>query len=218
MIRTPEQKYALLFEALKRSLLVIHRLRRRLSTSLGEVEALLRKRTTFEEQAADALVDAISLIDFLHRYGALADALPLVPKRAKPLAKLRTTLVDVEVARNYLQHIRGDLSTNAGISYPVLGAVMWSTGPDAYNLQFSQAIEANLQAVFEVDRRGPLGPQSRLRFRCKDTIVKLDDAIAEVDNSYAWINDQVKSDDPAFSELKWGETLVLFLQGSQPAK
>ena len=150
MIRTPEQKYALLFEALKRSLLVIHRLRRRLSTSLGEVEALLRKRTTFEEQAADALVDAISLIDFLHRYGALADALPLVPKRAKPLAKLRTTLVDVEVARNYLQHIRGDLSTNAGISYPVLGAVMWSTGPDAYNLQFSQAIEANLQAVFEV--------------------------------------------------------------------
>ena len=143
--RTPEQKYMLLFEALKRSLLILHRVRGRLSKNLRRVEERHHQGLNFEEQAADALIDAISLVDFLHRYGALVDALPLISKRDPAMAKLRAALSDVEAARNYLQHIRGDLVTDAGITYPVLGSVMWSSGIDSYALQFSQTTEANIQ-------------------------------------------------------------------------
>ena len=122
----------------------------------------------------------------------------------------------MEAARNYLQHIRGDLVTDAGITYPVLGSVMWSSGIDSYALQFSQATEANIQVRIELDRRGPPGPQSKLKFSCKNRVAEIDSAIAQADATYRWINERVTCNDPSFVELKWGDTLLGVAKGARP--
>jgi hypothetical protein len=213
MNRTPEQKFILLFEALKRSLLVIHRLHQRLNDTLLELEPLIKAGADVAERAADPMIDSISLVDFLHRFGALADALPLVTKRSTEMKRLQGALVEVEIARNYLQHIRGDLSTNAGVTYPVLGSVLWSRSGSSYALQFSQAIEATLLTRHHFSK---LGFPTRLQFRCKETVVDFDKAIEVANETYDWIKSQMTSNEPLFFDLKWGNTLVFKVAPSEP--
>ena len=207
MNRTPEQKFGLLFEAMKRSLMVVDRLHTRLWHCLEhQIEPAIHKGEDVGSRAVDPMIDSISLIDFLHRFTTLADALPMIRKRAPEMQRLAQAMLDVEAARHYLQHTRGDLSTNLGISYPILGAILWSRLGNSYAMQFSQAAEETVVVRHHVARVGVHPP--KMLFRCKEILVDLDLAISNSKEAYAWIAAQIESSDPDFTKLVWGSTLI----------
>ena len=114
MSRTPEQKFCLLFEAVKRSLLAAQTLQQRMADDLAALERDILAGAEINERAASPLLSGVSFVDFAHRFGCLVDSLPLIKKNTPELRKLKAVLAPVELARNHLQHLRGkdELSTN----------------------------------------------------------------------------------------------------------
>jgi hypothetical protein len=207
MKRSPQEKFTLLFEAAKRSLLIADTLHARLLSSLADLEDDISKEVDVGARAALPFMDAISLVDFCHRFGALFDALPLINKKELIPRKLQSHLASVEVARNYLQHIRGDLTTNAGIKYPILGALLWSKGRRTFTIQFSQSYETEVVTVpFDMqERRWASGVQ----YRAKETYVDLSAAVAAMHASFQWLTSQIQTDDQSVVELSWGKTVAV---------
>jgi hypothetical protein len=207
MKRSPQEKFSLLFEAAKRSLLIANTLHERVLTSLSTLEDDITREVDVGARAAPPFMDAISLIDFCHRFGALFDALPLINKKELVPRKLQSHLASVEVARNYLQHIRGDLTTNAGITYPILGALLWSKGRRTFTLQFSQSYETEAVTMpFDMqERRWTSG----LQYRAKETYVDLSAAVAAMNTAYQWLTSQIQTDDRSVVDLAWGKTVAI---------
>jgi hypothetical protein len=137
LVRRPEEKFVLLFEAAKRSLLATERLFQRLTRDLAELQPELEGGIKIGEKAVSPLLSAVAFVDFAHRFGTIVDSLPLLTKRAPELRKLQVALSPVETARNHLQHLRGDLSSNADIDYPLLGSLSWTCGDAVYVLAFA---------------------------------------------------------------------------------
>src|SRR5580698_5383766 len=133
---TPEEKFSLLFEALRRSLLAAQVLQKRLADDLASLESDMLAKLEINERAVSPLLSAVSFVDFAHRFGSLVEALPLLKKKQPELRQLKAALVQIEVARNHLQHLRGDLSQNQEVTFAVLGSLAWTNGDHAFTIAF----------------------------------------------------------------------------------
>jgi hypothetical protein len=204
MSRTPEQKFVLLFEAVKRSLLSAEILHQRLATDLAALESDLNGGVEIGERAVSPLLSAVSFVDFAHRFASLVDSLPLIKKSAPELRQLKAVIAPVEIARNHLQHMRGDLSSNEEIKYPILGSLAWTTGNAAFTIAFTQPtdLEHFSIAYNSFNNRWT----AKHRFSVKDAWVDLDPILAEMHRVFAWITGKVQFNDPEFGQLKWGAT------------
>jgi hypothetical protein len=138
MTRSPQDKFALLFETARRSLLATDLILSRLKEELSALEPEIQSGVDIQGKAASPLLAAVALIDFSHRFGSVVDALPLINKKTIELRLLREALESVEIARNHLQHMRGDLSASSVVDYPLLGAISWANGNSGYTICMSQ--------------------------------------------------------------------------------
>lgn len=210
MKRSPQEKYVLLFEAMKRSLLAADHLFSRLDSELSALEAHIDGQQDLKEQAILPLLTSISFIDFAHRFRFIADALTLINKKAQEMRDLTNTLAEVEKARNYLQHMRGDLSVNDEIKYPLLGSILWARGAKSYTVVLSQPTSANAYSLV-YDRFNQCWV-SQYQYKVKDATVDVEIVLAKMKETYDWIAKAIEFSDPEFSELKWGATYAYGFQ------
>jgi hypothetical protein len=207
LIRTPQEKFALLFEAAKRSLVASGKLLTRLAEDLVALESDFIRGIEIQELAVSPLLSVVAFIDFAHRFGSIVDALPLLKKRAPQLRQLRSALAPVEAARNHLQHMRGDLTSNAHIDYPVLGSLAWTNERTCYLLAFSQPTNAKHYSIV-YDAHNQCWA-AKHQYRVKDVTISLDSVLTEMRVAYEWITSVVEFSNSDFADLRWGKTQLM---------
>lgn len=204
--RSPQQKFITIFEALKRSLLASIELHRRLTADLRDLEAVIRGGEDIGERAVSPLLSAVSFVDFSHRFGELAAALPTIHKRAAEMRRLEQCLAPVETARNHLQHLRNELSTNDPINYALLGELGWTKDDAAYFVSFTDPHDvSHFSIAFDTEGRWT----STLRYTVKDAWVDLDPILERMRRTYEWVVSQTKFPNTELAKLKWGGTLAV---------
>jgi hypothetical protein len=202
--RTPQQKFVLLFEAAKRSLLSAQMIISRLGDELSSVEPDIRAGVKIGEKITPALLSCVSFVDFAHRYGELAAQLPMVNKSAPEMRELKAALGTVEVMRHHLQHLRGDLSSNDEIDYPILGSVSWASGDDCFTAYLTQPTSSSVAGLgYDLQEKRWL---AKYQYRVRETHVDLDTALAAMQSNYSWIVTVATFEKPEDSVLTWGET------------
>jgi|ERR1035438_4136927 hypothetical protein len=206
-MRTPNEKFLLLFEATKRSLLACELIHSRLESELEELESDMNKGVEISERAAAPLLSAAAFIDFAHRFGALVDSLPLINKRKPQMKQLKSVLTPVEAARNHLQHLRGDLSSNDSVDYAVLGSLSWTKNDRCFLISFSQPTDMRQFSISydAMNRRWTAIQQ----YRVKDVSVSLDIILAEMRSFYDWLTKIAVFSEPEVADLKWGKTIAV---------
>jgi hypothetical protein len=209
MNRTPQQKFPLLFEAVKRSLLASQTLQRRIACDLAALESDLLAGLEINERAVSPLLSAVSFVDFAHRFGSLAESLPLIKKGTPELRKLKAVLAPVEVARNHLQHLREgkELSSNEKISFAVLGALTWTHGDSVFLISFTQPGKLE-QASIAYDTVGQCWT-AKHRFSVKNAWVDPDTILSEMECFFHWLTGKVTFSDPEFAQLQWGKPIAV---------
>lgn len=216
MNRTPSDKFILLFEAVKRSLLAADAFLKRLSDELSSLESDISASIEVGERAIPPLMSAVAFIDFAHRFASIADALPLINKSAPEMRRLKKAMAPVEKVRNHLQHMRGDLSSNAPVTYPLLGALAWANGSSSFAVLLSQPTNATASSLVYDSVRAAWIPQRQ--YTVKNVDIDLDGVLMEMHAVYSWITSIVQFSDPSIAELSWGKTQSLGFHIVVPAE
>jgi hypothetical protein len=203
--RTPEQKFITLFEAAKRSLLATIELHCRLTSDLRTLEGPLESGEDIGDSAISPLLSAVSFVDFAHRFGALIDALPLLKKNAPELRALHSAIAPVERARNHLQHLRGDLSSNEPIRYSLLGELCWTNAEACYFLALTDPHEVkHVTIAYDASKQRWA---ETIRYSVRDIWVNVDKVLDEMRKAFDWVCSKSAINDPQVRELKWGMTI-----------
>jgi hypothetical protein len=210
--RSREEKFVPLFEAAKRSLLAAEMYLRIILEQLPVLEGRILSQELDGELVAPLLIGSMGFVDFAHRFGELIDQLPFSTKKNLELRKLKEVLVPIEFARHHLQHLRGELSGNEEINYPILGILSWSRESKSFSVYFSGPIPANAatMAFDTVNRRWA----SRIELNLKNTIIDLDRILAVMKATFSWITKKVTFSDPTFAKLEWGRTNYLVAEAT----
>jgi hypothetical protein len=172
---------------------------------LAAIEPRLAPTGEVNELIVPALLSAVSLTDFAHRFGELMAAMPLIPTNPPQLRGLRNALIPVELIRNYLQHLRGELATNDPVDYPLLGSIAWAKGRQSFVVAMGQATPNSFASmVYDTVNNCWV---ARLRYSVGHTAVDFDPLLEEMHKAYVWLVERVKFSDPEFSKLTWGKTI-----------
>ena len=145
-IELADARFLRLFEAVKRTLGGIEILYTRMQSDIASLEPLIDKNENLGVRALPIHVTAMGLVDFLHRFGQLLDAMPTVNQGHEALQELKMVLSQVKDARHYLQHMRRevmDLSNRR----PILGAVCWARGNCSTSLVMSETNEVSHSSI-----------------------------------------------------------------------
>lgn len=202
-----DRRFALLFETAKRSLLAADNLAKRITADLESFEPDIDAGTDIGERAVPALMNSVAFVDFAFRFNEVVDSLPFIRKDTPEIKKLGVALKPVEDSRHHLQHMRGDLSSNEEIDYPLLGALSWVNGMTTYSISFSQPGSASFPSiVFDTHELKWVMTHA---FVVKHVYIDIDLTLAEMHAAYAWICSVITSSDPSLMELKWGGTLAI---------
>ncbi|MEQ1767391.1 MAG: hypothetical protein ABL859_08185 [Methylotenera sp.] len=215
MKRSPSEKYALLFEAARRSLYACDLAYKRLLIDLSSLEPRIDAETELGQDGIPPLLTAAGFIDFAHRFGSIVDALPLVNKKSAEIKALRASLKSVEFARNHLQHMRGDLSSNESIDYPILGSLSWIGGESCYALCPAQATPTDYVSIAynNVDKRWA----TTCQYQVKRIEIDIPAVLRQAHLTYAWLVKQTTFTDPNEGQLSWGKTSALVFRVGHPA-
>ncbi len=205
--QTKETKFLMIFEAVKRSLLAADILFNKITKELNSYEKSIDNSINIGEAAVGPLIDSIAFIDFAHRFGTLIDSIPLIKKSSTQLKLLRSVLKNVEKARNHLQHLRGDLSSDKDIRYPILGLLQWSNGQTNYILAFTQPIEFDIVGMsYDLEKKNW---ESTLEYDVIDQRINLDKVLSEMKTTFDFVVSQVQFSNSEISKLSWGMTQTL---------
>lgn len=214
--RSAQEKFPLIFEAMKRTLLAYDILQGRLESEINRLTPMVTQNRTIEGlEAADAFVTAMGLVDFAYRFGQLVDALPLLNKKSPELRALRSALAPAETARHYLQHMRGDLNNGNAIDYPILGSLSWARGADCHTLSFSQA-GANIPTLVWDREAGSF--VADLEYFVKDVHVRPREMSDSMHRTFEWIASKFQFTPSDGGELKWGKTSAYVISVSKEVK
>ena len=200
-------RFALLFETAKRSLLAADLLVCQIIKELEGLKSDIESRIDIGERAIPSLMAAVAFVDFAFRFNEAIRSLPFIKKDTPEIKRLVSSLKPVEDSRHYLQHMRGDLSEDIDIDYPILGALSWVKEMTVYSLSFSQPGTASSPCVvFDTQEAKWI---SNHVFIVKHTYIDLDSTLAEMHSAFQWICRVVSSSDPTLMQLKWGSTYAL---------
>lgn len=211
--RSPAEKYALLFEASRRSLYACESAFKRLHVELASLESRIDAGLDLGLDGLAPLLTATSFIDFAHRFGSIADALPLVSKKSEEMKALREVLKSVEFARNHLQHMRGDLSSNEPIDYPILGALSWVSQSRCYAICPAQAAPADFHTIAYDRQEGRW--VTTCQYQVKRVEIDLPRVLRQAHATYAWLVKQTTFARPEEAQLSWGQTTAVVFDVSQ---
>jgi hypothetical protein len=203
-IRTLDEKLHALFEAARRSLYVAELTAKRLYFELAQLEPDIDNQRDIGERAIIPLITAVGFVDFSHRYGSIMDALPRISKKAAEMKALSSVLKPVEHARNHLQHMRNDLSSNERLDYPILGSLSWIGSGACYSMIAAQPYSSEITTI-AYNLEGRFWATA-----CKYTVKRSDIYVPETLNqmkiTYDWLTSLMEFSDPSELELKWGRT------------
>ena len=211
--RSPAEKYALLFEASRRSLYACEFAFKRLHVELASLESRIDAGLDLGLDGLAPLLTATCFIDFAHRFGSIADALPLVSKKSEEMKAQREVLKSVEFARNHLQHMRGDLSSNEPIDYPILGALSWVSQTRCYAICSAQATPADFHTIAYDRQEGRW--VTTCQYQVKRVEIDLPRVLRQAHATYAWLVKQTTFSKPEEAQLSWGQTPAVVIDVSQ---
>jgi hypothetical protein len=116
-------------------------------------------------------------------------------------------LKNVEKARNHLQHLRGDLSSDKDIRYPILGFLQWSNGQTNYILAFTQPVEFDIVGMsYDLEKENW---ESTLEYDVIDQRINLNKVLSEMKVTFDFVVSQVQFSNSEISKLSWGMTQTL---------
>lgn len=207
MLQTKDTKFLLVLEAAKRSLIAAEILFARIVKELKSFEQSIEQSTELGQAAAIPLIDSASFVDFAHRFGTLVDSIPLIKKNAPQIKQLRNTLKVVVEARNHLQHLRGDLSANKDIDFPILGYLQWSDNKMNYIIAFTQSASFDIIGMsYDINNKEW---EDGFEYHVNGKKINLGKILEEMRKSYDFITSQVECSDPSILKLAWGKTQTL---------
>ena len=205
--RKPEEKFLLLFEAAKRSLLTSDILLKRIKVQLKDFESSIDNNVDLGDKIAMPLIEVSALVDYSNRFYSIVDALPLIRKKAPEIERLRTSMKNVIEIRNYLQHMRGDLSSNKQIKYSILGSLSWIGSGNCYTVFMTQPSQADAVGIaYDTQEKKWV---TNYQYEVNNRLIYLDILYDEMKAAYDFITTLVTFSDPEFSKLKWGQTQAL---------
>jgi len=210
MRRPPQEKYSLLFEAAKRSLFAGRIIADRLTQELMALQQDIHSNTDIGERAIPPLITAAAFVDFCHRFGSVVDAMPLVNKKSAAIRALREALKNVEIARNHLQHMRNDLSSNEPIDYPILGSVSWVDDGCCYSICASQPAAAEYFSIAYNTQANEW--ETTCQYTVKRISIDVPDTLKQMNRTYDWLVSISTFSDPSVAELRWGQTSALAMR------
>jgi len=221
--RSPQEKFVLIWEALKRSLLSAEILLKNTYAELDGIARDIDAGKVIEDRAAAPLISCLGFIDFAFRFKSLMDNLPMVSNRRPDMVRVQQALESVEEARHRIQHLRGELGTNEPVDYPILGSISWMAGNGVYSMALGTPIGKVEWPSLVFDRQQGKWTAAHI-YKLKNAVVDLDVVIAEMRAAYNSVADSMTSPHPesdefkALKALKWGTTFALKMQIGAPTQ
>ena len=154
----------------------------RLLETLGQLTATEKVGPNLGRLASEALLDAWSIVDAIHRLRELLDQMPgLAQSRSYGLQVFKRRTADFETLRNSVQHLRGELSGMAEKGQAAWGVLSWlaATESDLTTLRACALIVGGHHRktpMFPV----PVAGKLRIILTHKNLEVDLSTAVAEV--------------------------------------
>lgn len=210
MDRTPQEKFILLFEAAKRSLLSADLLLKRMQRELDDITQSVDQSFDYQEIAALPIISCACFVDFAFRFHSLIKSLHLVRSDAPQLKRLSAALAPVETARHHLQHLQGktDLSSDQAIEYPLLGSISWVRNNSNYSMCINgPVVMASFESI-SYDRQEQKW-MAQHEYVVKDAVIDLDLTLLEMHKAYQWIAKAIVCSDPRVAELKWSGAVAI---------
>jgi|GEM_PF-1000257 hypothetical protein len=102
--------------------------------------------------------------------------------------------------------MRGDLSSNEEVGYPLLGELSWTNGDSSYTMFLSQPSKMNTYSVV-YDKHSQCWI-AKYQYRAKNVTVHLDMVLTAMQKAYNWIISVAKFSEPDIAIRKWGKTLA----------
>jgi hypothetical protein len=141
VVERPEflpRRQVLYLDAIEESFRMVTLAYRRLQASLLEYGRLHESRAADSESAApDAtsqlnsaiLLDAWSVVDVLNRLRVMVRSMPGVKKASPGVESFVRSLEPVEILRNAVQHLYGEVDKIADTGHPIWGSLSWAVPP-----------------------------------------------------------------------------------------
>jgi hypothetical protein len=197
------------YESAKRSVLAAEVLMHRLGAELAELEPFIPQVANVADRFGPALITAMGIVDFAHRFGQLMDGMPFVrdSMRRSQLQKLREALVPVSEARNHLQHLREELAVGSSIDYPLMGSITWIQGDECHAVGLlTQGFDVTLPSMaFDAFGNGYV---ARYQYTVASRSILLDPLVATMRESFDWLASIFRFSDPGYDKVGWGYTIA----------
>jgi hypothetical protein len=206
-------RFLLLFEAARRSLLGASLLMERLAKELDEITPLIDGQTDVEGTAILPWVTVVSFVDFAYRYWDLLDALPGISKDLPEMKSLKEVLGSIEVGRHHLQHLRGDLIPTPDV-YPLFGVLNWIREDVCYTMWLNTLAGRTTATSISFNRFSRKWT-SLHQLTIKGEIIDLDVVLKAMTETYATMTNRIDGIDPRHFELRWGTTVPVRISAQQ---
>lgn len=204
---TKEEKFLLLFEAAKRSLILADLFVTNLKDQLKSFEHLIDASNLSGDKIAISLFSAMSFVDSAHRFYSVIDSIPYLNKKTVKIRTLREKMKCVEDVRNYLQHMRNDLSSNQGIIFSIFGSLSWISSGSCYTISLSQPGKSECKSIqYDTFERKWA---TTYQYEVNGQLIFLEEIVEEMKKSYEYISGLVEFSDPDFSKLSWGQSIAI---------
>lgn len=207
MQRSRAEKFVTLFDTAKRVSLMIDRLYGRLEGYTSTLAANSEDRG-FGDNVIDLFITVHGLVDHLNRFLEIAQAMPILKKSAKQLVNLNRAIQPVKDARNYLQHLRGDLLTSDRIRFPVLGSISWIHDRKNFTLLPNQTTSGYGTSGIAFDTVNNTYA-CRYQLSLGGHIVRVDHAYSAVQEFWSWLNSVAAVQPASVKDYKWGMPAII---------
>ena len=204
--RLAQEKFVILYDTAKKCLLIVDHLFLDLESQvkLATAEGVQDKQSI----TIGLYVSALGLIDYFHRFYQILDAMPLLSKKMPEFKKLRKMIAPVTECRDYLQHIRNDLSEHYQITYPILGSISWICDGFNYTMFAGQPTAKCHMPGIAYDRVLD-------RFVCKYQItvgsheIHLDSVYVELKSFWKWLDEHTVINPAYLKTYEWGRPNII---------
>ena len=160
-------------------------------------------------------ISSLGMIDYVHRFFEIVQAMPLLRKDHPKVKKLGNFLKSLQDCRNYLQHMRGDLSKNDDINYPIIGSISWVDNDQNYTLFCQQTTKSFQVPGIAYDRK--LNKYvCRFQLSIGGYEIQLDNVYNEVKSFWLWLDKSSSIEPKSIKDYEWGVPMIISSTVSEP--